>query len=410
MTQRLYYADSYLTKFEATLLGVDASGRHLYLDRTAFYPTSGGQQFDQGSLQRARAGAAFQVVDVIDEGERIAHVLAEPHAEIEPGSSWFGEVNWSRRFDHMQQHSGQHLLSAVFQELAGSGTLSVHFGSESSTLDLDAATLGAEQLQAVEQHANRVVFENRDLSVAVEDAEVAVGLRKASQRAGALRIVSIAGIDRSACGGTHVRRTGEIGPILLRKVERARKSVRVEFLCGQRATRRARADYEVLLRSSSLFSTGIDELPALLEARSHELQQALKRERELQRAIDEVRAREQYAQALARAPSAAQVALLERRQSGTLQDLRGVAQQYAAQPRGVFVAALDQPPSLLIATAEDSGIDAALLLRSALTAAGGRGGGSARLAQGSAPSVPALEQALAAVARQLGLAASNSPS
>ncbi|MEO8180748.1 MAG: alanyl-tRNA editing protein [Deltaproteobacteria bacterium] len=408
MTERLYYADCYLTRFEATLLGLDASGRRLYLDQTAFYPTSGGQPFDLGRLRSAGAGASLELVDVVDEGERIAHVLAEPHTELQPGSSWFGEVDWPRRFDHMQQHSGQHLLSAVFQELWSAGTLSVHFGPESSTLDLDAATLSREQLQAVEQRANRVVFENRELSVGVEDAGAA-GLRKPTTRAGALRIVSIAGIDRSACGGTHVRRTGEIGPISLRKVERVRKSVRVEFLCGERATRRARTDYELLLRSSSLFSTGIDELPAVLEARSIELTQALKRERELQQALDEVRAREQYARALERAPSAPRVCLLERRQSGGLQDLRGLAQQYIGQPRAVFVAAVDQPPALLIAAAEDSGIDAAALLRSALTAAGGRGGGSARLAQGSAPSVEALEQALATVTQQLGLAASNSP-
>jgi alanyl-tRNA synthetase len=348
-------------------------------------------------------------VDVVDEGERIAHVLAEPHAEFEPGSRWFGQVDWLRRFDHMQQHSGQHLLSAVFQQLLGAGTLSVHFGAESSTLDLDAATLSPEQLQAVERRANQVLFENRELSVAVEDAESAAGLRKASNRAGALRIVSIAGIDRSACGGTHVRRTGEIGALLLRKVERVRKSVRVEFLCGERATRRARADYELLQRSSSLFSTGIDELPAVLETRASELSHALKRERELQQSLDELRAREQYAQAIARSPSAPRVCLFERRPNGGLQDLRGFAQQVAAQPRGVFVASVAEPAALLIAAAEDSGIDAAALLRSALTAAGGRGGGSARLAQGSAPSVEALEQAWEAVTRQLGLATSNSP-
>lgn len=409
MTERLYYADSYRTKFEATLLGLDASGSRLYLDRTAFYPTSGGQPFDLGRLQPAGAGTALRVVDVVDEGERIAHVLAEPHAELEPGSRCFGEVDWPRRFDHMQQHSGQHLLSAVFQELLGSGTLSVHFGADSSTLDLDAAALTPEQLRAVERRANQVVFENRELSVAVEDADAAAGLRKASNRTGALRIVSIAGIDRSACGGTHVRRTGEIGPILLRKVERVRKSVRVEFLCGERAALRARADYDLLLRSSNLCSTGIDELPAVLEGRASELSQALKRGHELQQALDELRAREQYAQALARAPSAPRVAWLERRRGGGLQDLRGLAQQYAAQRRGVFVAAIDEPAALLVAAAEDSGIDAAALLRSALTAAGGRGGGSPRLAQGSAPSLEALEQALADVTRQLGLAVAHSP-
>jgi alanyl-tRNA synthetase len=266
---------------------------------------------------------------------------------------------------------------------------------------LDAAGLTPEQLRSVEERANALVFEDRELSVSVEDAAVATGLRKASARSGALRIVSIAGLDRSACGGTHVRRTGEIGPILLRKLDRVRKSVRVEFVCGGRATRRARADYELLSRSSALLSTGIDELPGLIEARGSELQLALKRQRELQQQLDEYRARELHAAALARSPGAAQVWTLERRSGGALQDLRGLAQQYAALPRAVFVAALEQPPALLIASSEDSAIDSSLLLRGALAVAGGRGGGNARLAQGSVPSVTALEQALSAVTAQL---------
>ena len=402
MTERLYYGDSYLTRFDATLLGRDDSGRRLYLDRTAFYPTSGGQPFDIGRLHAPGTALSLDVVDVVDEGERIAHVLSQPAPGLSADAQLVGSIDWSRRFDHMQQHSGQHLLSAVFQELTGSATLSVHFGADTSTLDLDATAFTPEQLRSVEERANALVFENRELAVSVEDADAATGLRKPSARGGALRIVSIAGIDRSACGGTHVRRTGEIGPILLRKLDRVRKSVRLEFVCGGRATRRASADYQLLARSSALFSTGIDELPALLEARASELQQALKRERELQQSLDELRARELYAAELARAPEAARVWTVERRQSGGLQDLRGLAQQYAAQPRAVFVAALEQPPSLLIASAEDSAVDASVLLRAALTAAGGRGGGNPRLAQGSAPSVSALEQALSAVTAQLG--------
>src|SRR4051812_2799232 len=356
MTERLYYGDSYLTRFEATLLGRDDSGRRLYLDRTAFYPTSGGQQFDLGHLQLEGTPRSLNVVDVVDEGERIAHVLSELPMDLPNGIRLVGSVDWARRFDHMQQHSGQHLLSAVFQELTGSATSSVHFGEETSTLDLEAAAFTPEQLRAVEEHANAVVFEDRELTVSVEEADSVTGLRKASTRSGALRIVSIAGIDRSACGGTHVRRTGEIGAILLRKLDRVRKSMRVEFVCGGRATRRARADYELLSRSSALFSTGIDELPALLEARASELQQALKHERELQQQLDTYRARELYDAALTRAPGAARVWTVERRQSGGLQDLRGLAQQYAAQPRAVFIAALEQPPSLLIASAEDSSL------------------------------------------------------
>jgi alanyl-tRNA synthetase len=395
-TERLYYADSYLTHFDAKVVDRDPDRHRLYLDQTAFYPTSGGQQFDTGSL--LVGGAALPVIDVVDEGERIAHVLAEDAPAAASGTPVVGDIDWARRFDHMQQHSGQHLLSAVFQELLGAGTLSVHFGEETSTIDLDAAALSPEQLQAVERRANRAVFEDREVSTAVEDAAQAAGLRKASTREGALRIISIAGLDRSACGGTHVRRTGEIGVVLLRKSERVRKNVRVEFLCGERATRRARADYEVLSGLAGLSSTSIDELPSVFAARLAELQQQGKQLKELGLRLDEYRAQELYARARAElAPGAQLVCGLERRATGAIADLRGLGQRFAAEPHAVFIAALDEPASLLLAASEDSGVDASALLRATLQAHGGRGGGTPRLAQGSLPNVAALDGALAAL-------------
>ncbi|MEY4548733.1 MAG: hypothetical protein RL685_4928 [Pseudomonadota bacterium] len=408
MTERLYYADSYLTGFEATLLEHDPSGQRLYLDQTAFYPTSGGQPFDLGLLRLASSATPLPVVDVVDEGERIAHVLAAPQPGLAAGQRLSGEIDWARRFDHMQQHSGQHLLSAVFQEQLGCATLSVHFGAESSTLDLDASSLSPEQLLTVEQRANALVWENRELTLSTEDAQEAGGLRKPSTRSGALRIISIAGLDRSACGGTHVRRTGEIGAIALRKLERVRKSVRLEFLCGARATRRARADYDALSRLSAQLSTSLDELPAVMAARLVELQRADKQGRELSQRLAELEARELYAQAAAHSAAGAPVVHWLRASSGTLPELRTLAQCYIAQTRALFVATLEQPPSLLVAAAEDSGSDAAALLRAALGAAGGRGGGNARLAQGSAPGAEGLELALAALHAQLGPAVSNS--
>ncbi|HVZ36395.1 MAG TPA: alanyl-tRNA editing protein, partial [Polyangiaceae bacterium] len=378
MTERLYYTDSYLTQFNAQVLDYDAARRRLYLDQTAFYPTSGGQQFDTGTLSSG-GSSSLVVVDVVDEGERIAHVLAEEAPALAAGKSVAGQIDWARRFDHMQQHTGQHLLSAVFQELLGLGTLSVHFGAESSTLDLEAAALDPEQIRTLEERANAMVFENREVSAAIEDAAQVSGLRKASTRTGALRVVSIAGLDRSACGGTHVRRTGEIGPILLRRLDRVRKNVRIEFLCGGRATKRARADYEALSRLSGLLSTSIDELPALLSTRLGEFAQQSKQLRDLGAQLDELRARELYTRARAARSSDADLAChIEQRAQGTLQELRGLGQSYASQSRGVFVGVLQDPPSLLVAASEDSGIDAAALIRGALGASGGRGGGTAR--------------------------------
>jgi len=218
MTERLYYNDSYLREFQARVVERSADGRTVYLDRSAFYPASGGQPFDLGSI------AGVEVVEVVDEDDRIAHRLAAPLA-VEGEIS--AQVDWSRRFDHMQQHSGQHLLSAVFDELFGLHTVSFHLGAESATIDLEGGPVDARTLLEAEQRANRIVFENRPLDVRFEDANKAQGLRKASEREGTLRIVSIDGLDRSACGGTHVRGTGEIGVILLRKVEKIRQSARV---------------------------------------------------------------------------------------------------------------------------------------------------------------------------------------
>ena len=251
MTQRLYYADSYLREFEATVVARATESNRVYLDQTAFYPTSGGQQFDLGLLSPASdATDRLQVVDVIDEGERVAHVLDSPGGdELPVGARVRGQIDWRRRFDHMQQHSGQHLLSALFQEMLGFATLSVHFGAVASTLDLETNTLTTEQLRSVEAQANASVFENRTVSARLEENGAALDLRKASTRAGPLRIVNIDGLDQSACGGTHVNSTGEIGPIFLGKLDRVRKNLRVEFVCGGRATSRARADFE---RSSEL--------------------------------------------------------------------------------------------------------------------------------------------------------------
>ncbi len=385
MTERLYYQDAYLAAFQATVLERADDGRRLYLDRTAFYPTSGGQPHDTGRL------GGVEVVDVVDEGERIAHLLAAPV----PAGPVRGEVDWARRFDHMQQHTGQHLLSAVLEDLYGFHTVSVHFGQDASTLDLDTPAITPEQVAAAETRANLVVTENRPVSIGFEDATAAAGLRKPSDRTGPLRIVTILELDRSACGGTHVRATGEIGAILIRKVERVRKAVRLEFLCGTRAVRRARADQELLTRLAAQYSAAEDELPALVEAQRAELKEAVAGRREAEAQLDRYRAAELYAGA---APDAAGLRRIVVREERGIDRLRGLARAVAALPRAVFVGVAESPPGLLVAASEDSGRDAGAMLRSALAPAGGRGGGTPRLAQGTV-GAEALERVVEAVSR-----------
>ncbi len=383
MTERIYYTDSYLREFIAHIVERSQDGLTVYLDRTAFYPESGGQPADVGTI----AGAP--VLDVIDEGERIAHRLLAPPLEIDPVAC---AIDWTRRFDHMQQHTGQHLLSAVFEEMFALRTVSFHLGAESSTIDLEGAAPDSTALREAERRANRIVFENRPVSVLFEDAAEARGLRKASDREGLLRVVCIEALDRSACGGTHVRATGEIGVILLRKIEKVRQTTRIEFLCGERGAARARADYDALLKSSQLFSAPLDEVPALIEAQLEAARSADKARRKLETELAAYRGRELY-QATEPGPEGFR-RVTRRAERGSLEELRALAQSFTAQPKAVFLAALDDPPSVLLAVSEDAGIDAGKTLKTALAEAGGRGGGAPRMAQGSVASKELLERVL----------------
>ncbi len=390
MTDRLYYTDAYLREFDAAVIDRAEGGRRVYLDRTAFYPTSGGQPFDLGTL------GGIRVVDVVDEEDRIAHLLANP---LEAAGPVRGSVDWSRRFDHMQQHTGQHLLSAVLHELFGQATISVHFGRDASTLDLDSGALEHDGLVQAERRANEVVTENRPVEVAFEESGSAEGLRKASARPGTLRIVSIRDLDRSACGGTHVRATGEIGPILITRSERVKKNLRLEFLCGMRAVRRTRADLDLLARLAGRHSAAAEELPALLDAQRDELKAAVGARRDLEEQLAARIARELYAAA---APAESGVrTIVSREEAGPVERLRPLAQAVSAMSRVLFVGWTANPPALVVATSGDSGLDAGRLLKAAVAAVGGRGGGNPRLAQGTAPSVEAVQAAVTSITGEI---------
>jgi alanyl-tRNA synthetase len=385
MTHRLYYTDSYLKDFDASVVERADDGRRIYLDRTAFYPTSGGQPFDTGRL------GGIEVTDVVDEGERIAHLLTGPL----PKGPAVGQVDWPRRFDHMQQHTGQHLLSAVLADLFGYQTIGVHFGQEVSTLDLDTGKLTQEQVDRAEERANEIVVENRPVDVSFEEAASAAGLRRPPDRGGTLRVITIRDIDRSACGGTHVRATGEIGLISTRKVERVRKAMRLEFLCGGRAVRRARADHVLLNRLAAEFSSTAQDLPRLIESQREELKDALSARREMEASLDLCRARELY-EAATPDPTGIRRAVV--RDSGEpLERLRGLAQAFASLPMAIFVGGVTTPPAVVLAASPDTHVDAAGVLKGLLAAVGGRGGGSAALAQGILPGRPQLETIIASL-------------
>ena len=363
-------------------------GHRVYLDRTALYPTSGGQPHDLGKLND------LEVLDVVDEASQIAHVLAVP-APFRVGSDVTGMVDWTRRFDHMQQHTGQHLLSALFEELGGHKTESVHFSATSSTLDLDSPTLSLERALQVERRANEVVLESRPVTVTFLDPATAAGLRTPSERMGELRVVSIDGLDRSACGGTHVRSTHEIGPVVIRRVEKARKGCRVEFLCGWRALDRSRVDRQLLTQMAGVMTAAIDELPSLVESRAEELRTGERERRRLSELLSRYRARELYD---ATSADGAGVRHLVDRES-SMEELRVLAQEISRLPKALFVGARSSPPAVILAASDDSGVDAAAVLKEVLAPHGGRGGGSPRVAQGTVADAASLDAVVSALLR-----------
>ncbi len=373
MTERLYYTDCYLRTFDARVVDSDAERTRIYLDRTAFYPTSGGQLFDLGTLD----GVA--VTEVVDEEDRIAHVLAAPLT----GDAVAGEIDWERRFDFMQQHTGQHLLSAVFEELFGFKTVSVHMGTDNCTVDLDAASVSEVQLAAAEMRCAEIIAQARPTAITFEDG--AAGLRKESARTGTLRVVSIDGVDRSACGGTHVRSSAEIGLVLTGKTEKIRSSTRVEFACGGRALRRARADNQLLAAITRALLLPAVHAPERIAA-LQEQNKVLDKERgRLATELAKREGQELYASGLRRVE-----------QRGVIDDaMRARAQAFVAGEQAVFLAVSENPPSILFATSGDSGVNAGERAKAALSAVGGRGGGNAALAQGSVPDAAALEKVVA---------------
>jgi len=256
-TERLYYTDPYLTEFDAQAVELSPDGRRVYLDRTAFYPTSGGQPHDLGWL------GGREVVEVIDEDDRIAHLTALP---LGTGPLITGKIHWPRRYDHMQQHTGQHLLSAVLMNLFGFPTLSFHMGDEASTIELGTKELTDTQIDEAESRANDEARNAPPVHIAFEEAERVEGLRKQSQRSGTLRIIEIGGIDKSACGGTHVRSLAETLPLQIRKLDKVRGNVRLEFVCGRRATRRAKQDYRVAQELAKQSAAPIGKLPDVFAA------------------------------------------------------------------------------------------------------------------------------------------------
>ena len=370
MTQRLYYTESQRATFDATVVAVETSdGRsHVILDQTAFYPTSGGQPFDTGTL----GGAA--VTDVIDRDDAtIAHVTS---GAFKVGEVVTGEIDWHRRFDHMQQHTGQHVLSAAFDRLFGVRTQSFHMGQLSATIDLAREVTPAEIVRA-EDDANRVVWEDRPVTVRFASAEeaAAMGMRKESTRGGTLRLIDVQDYDLSACGGTHVERTGAIGVIAIGGWEKLRGGSRVEFLCGNRAVQRFRAWRDSLSAMQKHLSVPPIEMAASIER----MQEDAKACQRTLRGFQEKLAVHEASTLLARG-----AVIVEAIDGWDAQGIKAIASAAAAaNPDAVvvlFTASL--PAQVVIARGSAAKVDAGAILKQLAAKFGGKGGGKPDLAQG----------------------------
>jgi alanyl-tRNA synthetase len=387
---RLYYTDSTLRTFTARVLASDPQGDRveLVLDRTAFYPTSGGQPFDVGTLGGER------VIEVHDrEDGEIVHVVERP---LPVGATVAGEVDWARRFDHMQQHTGQHLLSAAFDRLFGVRTVSFHLGAETSTIDLAREATAAEIAKS-EQLTNEVIWDDRPVTVSFVDAHAAAALplRKETARTGELRLVEIPDFDMSACGGTHVRTTGMVGLVAVTGTERFKGGTRVSFVCGGRALRSHSRLRDIVAASVKLLATAASDLPTGIERLQSEVKTASKKLQQLDEELSGHRA-------LALRQSAEIIDgirfVASSQSTSDASTLKRLAAAVVSEPGCVaIVTGAGTPTPVVMARSGNVAWDASTALKQAAERFGGRGGGRAEMAQGG---LTAASEAIVTFARQ----------
>ncbi|MGB2592610.1 MAG: alanyl-tRNA editing protein [Candidatus Acidiferrum sp.] len=382
-TRRLYYDDSFEREFTARVTyceplppdvnsGITAPALKLILDRTAFYPTSGGQPHDLGKIGDAN------VLDVRDVGDEIMHVV-----DRRPGSPDVQCcINWPRRFDHMQQHTGQHLLSAMFQERFGRPTVSFHLGTEVSTIDLRGPEPTGEILEGAERATNKSIFEDRPVTVRYGTAEdlAKLGVRKEVDRSGILRAIEIEGADLQPCGGTHVKSTGQIGTLLLRRVTKMRQDWRVEFVCGARAETAAREDFVRLRAAAEKLGCTPEEISPAVEKVLTERDANFKRTRALLQRLAEIEAAQAVQEAAANSDG---LRIVQRVFEDVEAEFLGFfATEVAKSDKSIALLARTGCGHMLFAQNPSAGKDMSALLKQVLAKAGGKGGGTRDFARG----------------------------
>lgn len=375
-TKRLYFDDPYKTHFEAVIVEKRSyEGKPaVILDQTLFYPESGGQPCDKGVIN------GITVINVIEDEGKILHVLEKDIDEEKVK----GTIDWETRFDHMQQHSGQHVLSQVFHRFLKGKTMSFHLGEEISTVEIDIRKISEEEIESVEKQANDIVFENREIQCTfVPDTRIhEIPLRKPPVKTGELRIVEIQDFDHTACGGTHPRRTGDIGLIKILKWERIRDNLRFEFVCGNRALKDYRMRTSVLRDVTNRFSSGETDLMDVVEKLFQDYKAQKKRNRQLQESLSVYEAKEIVEQAEGRV-------IKKIFQDKSVEEARLLALNIIKTSEHIvlFGLRLAERVHLVLACPENIGLDMRELVSVISPIIGGKGGGRPSLVEisGSLP-------------------------
>jgi alanyl-tRNA synthetase len=390
-THRIYYDDSFARDFEAQVRTCEpcvhgtTPAWEVVLDETALYPTSGGQPCDRGKLGDAN------VLDVRDDGDEIVHIVDR---ELQPGPV-HGCVDWPRRFDHMQQHTGQHLLSAMFQERFGRTTVSFHLGADLSSIDLRGAEPTAEILEGAERAANRIIFEDRPINVryGTQEQLAQMGVRKEVERTGILRAIEIDGADLQPCGGTHVRRTAQIGMLLVRRCTKMRQDWRVEFACGARSERLARNDFRLIARAAANLGCAPDDLADAAARVVMERDANFKEVRSLLQRLAELEAASALQSASAGSPGIRSI--VRAFDESTQADYLGFFSTQLAKTEGVIaLVGLKGNGQLIFSQHASVGKDMNALLKCVFERFPGKGGGNRDFARGRLNDSTQVDQAL----------------
>ncbi len=386
MTEKLYYQNSYLIEFEARIVErVDWKGTPAYiLDRTAFYPTSGGQPNDTGLINGVR------VLDVIEDGNRIMHLMER---DIE-GENIKGQIDWARRFDHMQQHTGQHILSQAFIRILQAETIGFHLGEEVSNIDLNIREVKEEDLWKTEDLANNIIQKNLPVNIIFADEEKAKKylLRKETDRKEEIRIIEIEDFDASACGGTHLKFTGEAGLIKIRKHEKVGSKIRVEFFCGERALLDYRWKNSLINELANHFTTANKDLKDSILKLEEENKKMVRNLREVKQDLITCEAEDLYNRTETVKGYRIMKKIFEQRD---LQDLKILSSILREKEKVVcLLGNKGEGAALIFSRSADLDLDLSPILKKSVECIGGKGGGKSDFAQGGGPDVSSIERAL----------------